>query len=216
MSINKTYAVFGLGRYGLAVAMELANNGADVLAVDTDQNLVNAAAAYIPLCKCADVTDADVLKNLGIANVDVVIIAMANNLEASVMAVMLCKEAGVKTVIAKCASEMHRKLLLKVGADKVVFPESESGIRLAKNLLSAGFVDMIELAGDVSLLELDVRPEWVGKSLMDLNLRRKYDINVVAIRHNGAVQVNLDPTTPLDADMELVVIANRNKLSRLK
>lgn len=216
MSINKTYAVFGLGRYGQAVAMELANSGADVLAVDTDQNLVNAAAAYIPLCKCADVTDAEVLKNLGISNVDVVIIAMANSLEASVMAVMLCKEAGVKTVIAKCSSEMHRKLLLKVGADKVVFPESESGIRLAKNLLSAGFVDMIELAGDVSLLELDVRPEWVGKSLIELNLRRKYDINVVAIRRGNNVQVNIDPTAPLEADMELVIIANRNKLSRLK
>ncbi len=216
MSINKTYAVFGLGRYGQAVAMELANSGTDVLAVDTDQNLVNAAAAYIPLCKCADVTDAEVLKNLGISNVDVVIIAMANSLEASVMAVMLCKEAGVKTVIAKCSSEMHRKLLLKVGADKVVFPESESGIRLAKNLLSAGFVDMIELAGDVSLLELDVRPEWVGKSLIELNLRRKYDINVVAIRRGNNVQVNIDPTAPLEADMELVIIANRNKLSRLK
>lgn len=216
MSINKTYAVFGLGRYGQAVAMELANNGADVLAVDTDQNLVNAASAYIPLCKCADVTDAEVLKNLGIANVDVVIIAMANSLEASVMAVMLCKEAGVNTVIAKCSSEMHRKLLLKVGADKVVFPESESGIRLAKNLLSAGFVDMIELSGDVSLLELDVRPEWVGKSLMDLNLRRKYDINVVALRKGDNVQVNLDPTAPLEAGMELVIIANRNKLSKLK
>ncbi len=216
MSINKTYAVFGLGRYGLAVAMELANNGADVLAVDTDQNLVNVAAAHIPLCKCADVTDAEVLKNLGIANVDVVIIAMANSLEASVMAVMLCKEAGVKTVIAKCSSEMHRKLLLKVGADKVVFPESESGIRLAKNLLSAGFVDMIELAGDVSLLELDVRPEWVGKSLIELNLRRKYDINVVAIRRGNNVQVNIDPTAPLEAGMELVIIANRNKLSKLK
>lgn len=216
MSINKTYAVFGLGRYGEAVAMELANSGADVLAVDTDQNLVNAAAAYIPLCKCADVTDAEVLKNLGISNVDVVIIAMANSLEASVMAVMLCKEAGVKTVIAKCSSEMHRKLLLKVGADKVVFPESESGIRLAKNLLSAGFVDMIELAGDVSLLELEVRPEWAGKSLIELNLRRKYDINVVAIRKGDNVQVNIDPTAPLEADMELVIIANRNKLSRLK
>ncbi len=216
MSINKTYAVFGLGRYGQAVAMELANSGVDVLAVDTDQNLVNAAAAYIPLCKCADVTDAEVLKNLGISNVDVVIIAMANNLEASVMAVMLCKEAGVKTVIAKCSSEMHRKLLLKVGADKVVFPESESGIRLAKNLLSAGFVDMVELAGDVSLLELEVRPEWAGKSLMELNLRRKYDINVVAIRKGNNVQVNIDPTAPLELDMELVVIANRNKLRKLK
>ena len=101
--LKKSYAVFGLGRYGLAVATELAEAGADVLAVDESEALVNAAN-HLPLCKCADVTDPDVIRELGIANVDVVIIAMANNLEASVMAVTLCKEIGVKTVIAKCAN----------------------------------------------------------------------------------------------------------------
>ena len=102
MSINKSYAVFGLGRYGLAVAKELVNNGAEVLAVDINENIINSAIVDIPYCKCADVTDLEVIKQLGIANLDVVIIAMANKLEASVMSVMLCKEVGVKTVIAKC------------------------------------------------------------------------------------------------------------------
>ena len=101
MSISKSYAVVGLGRYGLAVAKELVNSGAEVLAVDVDENIVNSAIADIPFCKCADITDAEVIKQLGIGNIDTVIIAMANNLEASVMAVMLCKEVGVKTVIAK-------------------------------------------------------------------------------------------------------------------
>ena len=159
MSIKKSYAVFGLGRYGRAVAKELVNSGADLLAVDRDEQAVQSAAAFIPLVKCADVTDPAVLEMLGISNFDVVIIAMAEHMEACVMAVMLCKEAGVKTVIVKCANEMHRRILSKVGADKVVFPENESGVRLAKNLLSAGFVDIIELSEDVSLLELDVQPE---------------------------------------------------------
>ena len=97
MSISKSYAVFGLGRYGLAVAKELVNNGVDVLAVDLDETIVNSVIADIPFCKCADVTDLETIKQLGIANMDVVIIAMANNLEASVMAVMLCKEVGVNT-----------------------------------------------------------------------------------------------------------------------
>jgi len=216
MSMKQTYAVFGLGRYGTAVAKELVENGAEVLAVDVDEDLVNDAIGEIPYCKCADVTDEDVIKQLGIANVDVVIIAMATNLEASVMATMLCKEAGVKTVIAKCSSEMNCKILSKVGADRVVFPESESGIRLAKNLLSFGFIDLVELAKDVSMVELDVRPEWEGKTLIELNLRRKYSINVVAAIQDNQVSVNIDPEKPLEKSMKLIVIANVSKLSKLK
>ena len=145
MSNKKTYAVFGLGRYGCAVARELSANGAEVLAVDIDEEKVNNAVSSVPYCKCADVTDPETIKQLGISNVDVVIISMATNLEASVMATMLCKEVGVKTVIAKCSSEMNCKILEKVGADRVVFPESESGIRLAKNLMSSGFVDILDI-----------------------------------------------------------------------
>ena len=174
MSINKTYAVFGLGRYGLSVAKELTRSGAEVIAVDKDKNLVNEAIGFVPVCKCADVTDPDVIKQLGIANIDVVIIAMADSLEAGVMATTLCKEAGVPTVIAKCGNEMHQKILSRVGADKTVFPESESGTRLAKNLLSSGFVDIMELSKGVSVIELDVKPEWVGKNLIELDLRKKY------------------------------------------
>ena len=215
MSIKQTYAVFGLGRYGRAVAKELVRSGAEVLAVDIDEDIVNDAVDEIPYCKCADVTDEDVIRQLGIANVDVVIIAIATNLEASVMAVMLCKEIGVKTVIAKCSSEMNCKILSKVGADRVVFPESESGIRLAKNLLSSGFVDMMELSKDVSMVELDVKPEWEGKSLVELNLRRKYSVNVVAVIRNQEVCVNVDPEKPLERTMKLIVIANVPKLSKL-
>ncbi|MBQ8291283.1 MAG: TrkA family potassium uptake protein [Clostridia bacterium] len=216
MSINKSYAVFGLGRYGLAVAKELVSNGVDVLAVDSDETIVNSAIADIPFCKCADVTDLEAIKQLGISNIEVVIIAMANNLEASVMAVMLCKEVGVNTVIAKCANEMHKKILSKVGADKVVFPECESGIRLAKNLLSSGFVDVIELSNDVSLIELEVKSEWVGKTLIELNLRKKYSINVIAIRQGNNLDINIDPTIQLAKNMQLVVITNTSKISKLK
>ena len=215
MDMKKTYAVFGLGRYGIAVARELVDHGMEVIAVDSEERIVNMAADELPICKCADVTDPEVIRELGISNVDVVIIAMANNLEASVMAVTLCKEIGVKTVIAKCANEMHQKILLRVGADKVVFPENESGIRLAKNLLSSGFVDMVSLAKNVSMIELDVKPEWVGKNLIELYLRKKYSVNVVAIRKGDAVSVDIDPHAPLQADDKLIVIANTEKLSKL-
>lgn len=214
--MKKTYAVFGLGRYGIAVARELVSSGAEVIAVDSDERIVNAAADELPICKCADVTDPEVIRQLGISNADVVIVAMANNLEASVMAVTLCKEIGVKTVIAKCANEMHQRILNRVGADKVVFPENESGIRLAKNLLSSGFVDMVSLARNVSMIELEMRPEWVGKNLIELNLRKKYSINVVALRRGNMVSVDIDPHEKLREDNKLIVIANTEKLSRLK
>lgn len=216
MSINQTYAVLGLGRYGRAVAVELVNHGVEVLAIDANEEIVNDAISEIPLCKCADITDPEVIKQLGIANIDVVIIAMGENLEASVLSIMLCKEAGVKTVIAKCSDEMHRKILLRVGADKVVFPESESGIRLAKNLLSSGFVDMVELSKDVSMIQLDVKKEWVGKTLIELNLRKKYSINVVAIRQGEKAYIDIDPNKMLEADMSLVVVANTVKLNKLQ
>lgn len=215
MGIHQTYAVFGLGRYGLAVAKELIKNGAEVLAVDLDEELVNAAITEIPICKCADITEAEVIKQLGIANIDVVIIAMASNLKASVMATMLCKEIGVKTVIAKCATDLDRKILSKVGADRVVFPESESGIRLAKNLLSSGFMDIMELSKDVSMVELPVRKEWVGKTLIELNLRKKYSINVVAIIEDKDIRIDIDPEMPLHAAMKMIVIANTTKLRKL-
>ena len=216
MSINKSYAVFGLGRYGLSVAKELVDNGAEVLAVDLDEGVVNSAISEIPFCKCADVTDPEVIKNLGIANMDVVIVAMANDIGASVMAVVLCKELGVKTVIAKCANEIHKNILYKVGADKVVFPERESGVRLAKNLLSAGFIDIIELSKDVSLIELEIKDEWENKSLVELDLRKKYAVNVIAIRKQEGLEINVDPNLKLNKDMQLIVITNGTKLKKLK
>ena len=215
MKAKKTYAVFGLGRYGTAVARELVENGMEVIAVDAEERIINDASAHLPVCKCADVTDAGVISRLGIGNIDTVIVCMASNLEASVMAVTLCKEAGVKTVIAKCANEMHQKILLRVGADQVVFPETESGIRLAKNLLSSGFIDMISLSKDVSMVEIDVKDEWCGKNLIELNLRKKYGFNIVAIKKGEAVNVNINPEQALDAGTTLIVIANTAKLGKL-
>ena len=132
------------------------------------------------------------------------------------MSTILCKEIGVKTVIAKCASEMNCKILSKVGVDRIVSPENESGIRLAKNLISSGFVDIIELSKDVSMAEIEVKPEWEGKNLLELNLRKKYSINVIAIIQDKNISVNIDPEKPLKKSMKLVVIANVAKLNKLR
>ena len=213
---KKTYAVLGLGRYGTAVAKELVKNGADVIAVDKNEQIVQDSSVYLPICKCADITDPEVISELGISNADVVIVAMASSLEGSILAITLCKEAGVKTVIAKCANETHRKILKRVGADMVVFPENESGTRLAKNLLTSGFTDILTLSDDLSLVELTARDEWVGKSLKELNLRKKYTVNVVAFRKNGKITAPVNPEELLDKDTEIIAIVNTTKLSKLK
>ncbi len=216
MAINKTYAVFGLGKYGIAVAQELVNNGVDVIAVDINADTVNEAADKIPVCKCADVTDPQVIRQLDIENVDVVIICMSESLEATVMAITLCKEAGVPCVIAKCSDEVHRKIFSRVGADKVVFPEKESGVRFAKNLLSNGFADIIDLSTDVSMVEIPVKVDWAGKNLIELDLRKKYSMNVVAIINGERVITDIDPTAPLTTTQKLIVIAKTEKLKKLK
>lgn len=215
MANKKSYAIIGLGRYGKAVAKELINHGAEVLAIDMDPDVVNAVATTLPHCKCADVTKPEVIHQLGIADMDAVIIAIAGNLEASVMATMLCKEAGVKHIVVKCANTLHQRMLLKIGADQVTFPEHESGVRLAKNLLSAGFVDIAELSDDVSVVELEVKDEWDGKTLIELSLRRKYGINIVGVRKEGKLMINVDPEMPLRKEMTMVVIASKQSLKKL-
>lgn len=213
--MKKSYAVFGLGRYGTTVVKELIKNGADVLAVDMDESVIENAKNTIPICKCADVTNIDVLTQLGVANIDTVIVAMANHLEESVMAVMLCKELGVPNVVVKAATEFNKKILLKVGADRVVIPEYESGVRLAKEVLHSGFVDVVDLSSKISIIELEVKDEWVGKNLIELDLRKKYSLNVVAIRANGEVTVAVDPNMPLSREMLLLVIADVSNIKKI-
>lgn len=216
MKTNNSYAVLGLGRYGYAVAKELVESGAEVLVVDFDEDLINDVVDKFPICKCADITDADAMEQLGISNVDIVIVAVASSLETSVMATTLCKDMGIKNVIVKCADEMQCKILSKIGADKVVLPEYESGRRLAKNLLSSSFVDILELTNNISLVEIDVKTEWVGKTLVELNLRKKYSINVIAIQKDNDVSTEIDPNKPLEQTMKLIVVANRHKLEKMR
>lgn len=212
MSISKSVAVFGLGRYGRAVAKELTDSGATVLAVDSDLRIVDDLAEDFPLCKCADITDPAVIRQLGIANFDVVVIAIAENFESSVMATMLCKEVGVETVIVKCSNESHCNILKKIGADVVVLPEHESGVRLAKNILSSGFVDIVDISDDISILEITVKPEWEGKTLRELELRKNYSFNVIALENNGTIDIVLNPDSIIEKEMKMIVIADKKNL----
>ena len=213
--MSKSYAVFGLGRYGRAVVKELLNNGAEVLAVDQDRRIVDELVGEIPVCKCADITEQGVIEQLGISDIDVVVISMAKSFEASIMATMLCKEACVRKVIVKCYDESQCRVMKKIGADEVILPETESGTRLAKNILSSGFIDIADITDNISILEMDIKAEWVGKTLRELDLRKKYNINIIAFKNRNDV-VFANPDIVIENSMKMIVMADKKGADFLK
>lgn len=208
--MKKQYAVLGLGRFGYAVAVTLAQAGNQVLAVDENEDRIQEIADYVTCAVRADITDTKVFESLGISNMDVVIVGIAQNMEASILAAIQSKEAGVPRVIAKCSSRIHKDILLRVGADQVVMAEYETGVRLAKNLISGGFKDLFDLSDSFSVAELTVPSAWKEKTLEQLNIRKKYGVNIIAIKRDGRIEGNVDPRQPLRGG-DLLVMAGENE-----
>lgn len=213
---KKEFVVFGLGRFGRSVATTLAECGCEVLVVDNDEDKIKDIADKVTYAVKADVTDSDTLTALGLGNFDGAVIAMGEDLEASVMATILVKELGVPYVLAKAQSDIHGKILKKVGADMIIFPEKETGIRIANNLLMGNFFDAVELSSTFSMMELDPLDEWDGHSLKELKLRSKYQLNVIGIKSNGELNINPDADDPISRNDILVVIGKNEILNKLR
>lgn len=188
---NKQFVVIGLGRFGASVAKTLYGLGNDVLAIDMDEDLVQEISDNVTHAVQVDATDENALRSLGIRNFDVAVVTIGANIQASVMVTLLVKELGVKYIIAKGNSDLHAKVLYKIGADKVVLPEKDMGVRVAHNLVSDSILDYIELSQDYSIMEISTLAEWQGKKLNELDLRKKYGINVVAIKKEN--EINISP-----------------------
>lgn len=212
---HKSYAVLGLGKFGSSVAEELSRMGADVLAVDCNEERVAELADKVTCAVKADVCDTGTMATLGLSNMDGVVVAITGSIHASVLGTILAKEAGVPYVMAKSQDEVHSKILEKVGADKVLIPEKESGISAAHAIMSGTFMDFIELSERVSMIELTPKTEWLDKSLRELDLRRKKRINVIAIREKGEVSPNPDPDKKITKEMSLLVLVDRRDIARL-
>ncbi len=178
----KQYAVIGLGRFGTSIARTLYNLGQEVLAIDTSEERLKYVVDEVTHSVLADTTDASVLKNIGIANFDVVIVAIGENVQANIMTTLLLKELGVKYVVAKALTKMQGRVLEKVGADRVVFPERDMGKRVAHNLVATNLVDYIELAQGFRIIEVVASKEMIGKTLQHLNLRAKHGVNILLIK----------------------------------
>ena len=212
---KKSYAILGLGKFGRTIAIELSRSGADVLAVDINESLVREIAPYVTHAVKADICDQNAIEALGLSNMDVVVVAASGRLDASVTATIFAKEAGVPFIIAKAQDDVQSRILKKIGADRVLIPEHESGVRVAHSIFSDNFIDFIELSDRIRMIETAINPEWVGKSLTELNIRKRYHINVIAIRVNGRLDTNIDPQRPLPAGCSVLLIADRNEISKL-
>lgn len=213
--MRKSYAVLGGGRFGGRVAQELYDSGEDVILIEKDPDIVNRMSERVTTAICGDISDENVLKSAGVADVDAAVIALAT-LEPAILAVLALKEMGVKTIVAKAKNESMGQILEKVGATKVIYPEREAATRLARVLNSSGFLDYFHISENVSIIEMLPKKEWVGKNLKQLDLRQKYRINVVAIKEKDDVKAYVDPDAPLKADRPLLIMVHNNDLKKIQ
>ena len=212
--MEKQYAVLGMGSFGESVALTLENMGCDVLVMDDSYEKIQDISDKVSYAMKADISDPDALQALGGKNLDGVVVAVSENLEPGIMATMLCKEMGIPLVVAKAKNRLQGAILQRVGADRIVYPEIEMGSRVAKSLVSREFMDWIELSNDYSMVEIAVPDKWVGRTLVDINVRERLGINVVGIIVNGKIDVTLDPQKPLPDGGILIVIGANDVLEK--
>ncbi|HAJ74724.1 MAG TPA: TrkA family potassium uptake protein [Lachnospiraceae bacterium] len=208
----KSYAVLGLGRFGTALAKELALSGMEVIAADSSEKLVEQVADYTTQAIVADLTDEEAIRELGLHNVDAAAICMSESLEASVLCIMIAKELGIPQVVAKAPNRRIGEIYKKVGADKVIFPEEETGIRTAHMMMSANFLDFQDISTSMRLVEIKPKKQWIGKTLYELELRKKYGLNIVAIvTKDGDVESNIRPDAVInESDLLWAFVSEKN------
>jgi len=212
----KQFVVIGLGRFGTSVAKTLTDNGHDVLAIDKCEECVDELVDYVTHAVEADATDETALSALGVNNFDTAVVSIGDNVHANILATLILKEMGVPEVVAKAQDNMHGKILSRVGADKVVFPERDMGERVARQLISKNMLDYIDFAPDYSIVEIIAPSHMVGKTLQDLNFRKEYNANVMAIRRGK--NLNLAPGGQdkiLEGDT-LIIMGSNDQLEDLK
>lgn len=210
------YAVIGCGRFGTSVAKTLVQLKNEVLAIDKDPEKVQDISNDVTHAVQADATEEGVLKSVGISNMDGVIISIGTNIQSSILATILVKEEGVKQIITKASNELHAKVLYKVGADQVVFPERDMGVRLAHNLSepNGGITDYIKRSEEYRILEIYPPKSWIGKTIGDLDIRKQFEVNIIGIDYNDNL-ILPGPDTIIEESNKLYVLGSNQKLNAL-
>lgn len=211
-----SYIVAGLGLFGSELARQLCRQGCDVLAIDTNPDLVQQMGEVVTHAVVADVTDKAVLKALDAESFDCAVVAIGDNLSASVLAVMNFQELGVDKIICKANDETHRKVLLKLGVDQVVIPEQEHAARLARSLASTNVLDYIDLSDECGIIEMPVPGNWMGKTLKDLNVRAKLGVNIIAVHRAGKINVSPAADFQVAQGDVMVILGDNASLDRVQ
>ena len=202
----KSILLIGIGRYGRHVAMKLNELGHDVMAVDHNEEKVNSILPYVTNAIIGDSTNEDFLRSLGVENYDVCIVTIGDNFQSSLETTSLLKELGGKLVVSRATRDVHEKFLLRNGADHVVYPEKQLGIWTAITYSSEKVFDFIDLGEKHVIMEVSVPDSWTGKTILELNVRNNYNINVLAVRNNGQLNINVNAGTVLDKNQTLLVL----------
>jgi trk system potassium uptake protein TrkA len=215
MSVNRQFGVLGLGRFGQSVVKTLIANKCEVMCVDNNKEIVEEMAEYCHNVYKADITDKKAVDELSLNNLDVLIIAIGDNLESTIMAIMYAKEKGVKHIIAKAKSDMQASVLKKLGADRIVMPEKDMGSRIAMSLISPNMLDYINLSDKFAIAEIEPKKEWIGKDLIASNIRATTGMNVVAIRRKGDVIVSPQPKEVIRENDILFVVGDSKQIQKV-
>ncbi len=211
----KEYIVIGLGRFGNSIARQLEANGCKVLAIDRNEQRIRQIAEYVTLAMCLDVSNEESLEEIGGRNFDGAIISIGHSLDASVLATIWAKEQGIGQVIAKAYDEMQGKILTKIGADKIVYPEKEIGVQLANDLAFNHLFDAIELSSEYSIAEIMTLTDWIGKDLREIRLREKYGVNAIAIKRSGTLIVNPPAAGPTKKEEIFLLLGTNATLKKI-
>lgn len=213
----KTFVVIGLGRFGTALSKKLFDMGHEVLVIDNNEESVQSFSRYVTHIVAANAKDVSVLKELGVRNFDCVILTIAQNVEESVLIALALKELGVKMLICKARDEQHKKILEKIGADKVIIPEQEMGIKMALKLGSKNLVEHLDISDGYSISEINVPTSWIGHAVSDLDIRRKYNINIITIKKKTCcdLDVYVDPDYVLEKDDKLVILGKEEFIKEI-
>lgn len=212
----KTFAVIGLGRFGTSLAITLCRMGHEVLAIDEDEKKVEEIIEFVTHAVQADAKDEQALKELDIKNFDAVIVSIGKDIQASIWVTVMLKEMGVKKVIAKAQTELHGKVLSRVGADKVVFPERDMGERVARALVSDNIMEQITLSPEHSIIEMIAPPKFIGKTLQDIALGREFGVTVLAIRRGKEILISPNAKTEIIEGDLLVIIGRNEQLEKME
>lgn len=211
----RQYVVIGCGRFGSSIATTMNLLGHQVMAIDKNEDIIQNIADKVTHAAIVDVTDENALRAIGLGNFDVAIVAIGSDIRSSMMATLIAKEMGVPQVVCKATDELQAKVLYKIGADRVIFPERDMGVRVAHNLVSNNILDHIELDPDYSIVEIATPNEWVGSTIKELDLRAKFEVTVLAIKHGRDINVTPSPDERLRLGDILVVIGSNKKISHI-